>query len=150
MENISVWNPQKCSCQVLIVWFLITDVWSPESRYGTLSLLGIWNAHYTPDDASGSVLTEQCAGLWWVTWARHWPLIGRYCDGSCLHLGQRWKWWAWKMFGWKIFMNTWLWRHGGRSVNLILIQFPGPGYLLYVPGSDGSPLLAAPDTNHFN
>ena len=26
-------------------------------RYGTLSLLRIWNTHYTPDDASGSVLT---------------------------------------------------------------------------------------------
>ena len=69
--EILVWNPQKCSCQVLIVWSLITDVWSPESRYETLSLLGIWNAHYTPDDASGSVLTERCAasdgpdtGLW--------------------------------------------------------------------------------------
>ena len=26
-------------------------------RYGTLSLLRIWNTHYSPDDASGSVLT---------------------------------------------------------------------------------------------
>ena len=95
---------------------------------------------------------DQCwqfAGLWLVTLYKHCPLIGWSSDGSCLHLVQRRKWWVQKMFGWIIFMNAWVWRHGWRSVNFILIQFPGPGPG-YLHGPDGSPLLAAPDTNHFN
>ena len=123
--EILVWNPQKCSCQVLIVWSLITDVChqSPGMRH-----CHCWESEMPI--IPRMMHWDQC----WQSSVRplmgHWPLIGRYCDGSCLHLGQRWKWWAWKMFGQKIFMNTWLWTHGWRSVNLILIQFPCPGYLL--------------------
>ena len=58
--NISV-KSQKMfmsgvDCVIPDHWCIVT--WP---RYETLSLLGIWNAHYTPDDALGSVLTEHCA-----------------------------------------------------------------------------------------
>ena len=111
---------------------VIPDHWCMVTRVQVWDIVTAGNLKCPlyPGWCIGISVDRALCGLWWVTWARHWPLIGRYCDGSCLHLGQRWKWWAWKMFWRKVFLNTWLWTHGWRSVNLILIQFPCPGYLL--------------------
>ena len=158
MIHIFVWNGE---CQVLIVWSLMNhdsdmvtraQVWESMRHY--CHSAGNLKCPLYPDDTSGSVLTEQCAGLWLVTQDKHWFLIGHSGQTLASHwsvvwwivftLGTKVKMMSFKMFGWKIFiMNTWVW----RSVNLILIQFPGPA-IYCLP--DVSPLLTGADTNHFN
>ena len=62
LDRPAIQSIRNIKCEILEYarcWMCDTDhcTGTEGPRYGTLSLLRIWNTHYTPDDASGSVLT---------------------------------------------------------------------------------------------
>ena len=148
--EILVWNSQKCSCQVLIVWSLITDVChqSPgmrhchcwESEMPIIPRMMHW-------DQCWQSTVRPLVGHLGQTLASHWPIL----------------WWILFTLGTKVKMMSLknvlaesIPEYLALNTRMAISQFnsdpvPMPWLFTEYRGlSDGSPLLAAPDTNHFN
>ena len=147
-HRLSLQSNRNIKCEILKYarcWLCDTEHWG--SQVWDIVTAEIWNAHYTPDDASGSVLTV-CR-----------PLIGH----SVQTLPSHWliKWWILFTLGTKEKMmsskNVWvdnIHECLGMKTRMAISQFysdPVPRTRTWLlTRAHGSPLLAAPDTNHFN
>ena len=86
LDRPAIQSNRNVKCEILEYAFIAmrgvdcVTLTTEGPRYGTLSLLRIWNTHYTPDDASGSVSTvcRPLIGHSVQTLPSHW-LISWYC-----------------------------------------------------------------------